>query len=197
MRHYLGYTVTGVIRYIAFGPLPVACDPNTPGSDDTADHLIAEAARDWPDVIGWLEYNCACADDQFGTCQCPQARTQDSNVDISGAPVMATLPTASWKLDGVAKAVNTREAPEVLTPGATVAGKLVVALPDTTELSLEAIPGMGAILADGLPATLTITSGESDAVNLTVPPAGITGGVRVHTEGVHTIAGMFIRGSLS
>lgn len=196
MKHYIGYEATGVIRFIAFGPLDPAVDPNNPGGNADAEHIVAEAARDWPSVVGWVEYDCPCPNNAGPACTCPHDRHKDSVVsDPGGTPSLVTVPVASWKLDGAAKAANTRNTPEEVAAGATVACKLVVDLPDDTELTLESIPGVVALAA--LPTTLTITGGESQAVNLTAPPAGLLGGVRVHTEGVHQIAGMFIQGAFA
>ena len=200
MKNWLGYEATGIIRtfHIRGGGFPdtAEIDLNDPGSSEEADWIRAEVARDFPDVVAFIEYDCPCDDDAFGTCVCPQERAYDGCIDLSGTPTLAVTPVATWEVDGSPQASTTRNAP--LVTSGVLSVKLVVDLPDATpNISVEEIPNMPSVLSDALPLALTITDGKSQAFNLTTPLAGLVGAVRVNTQGVHQIAALFVRGALA
>lgn len=203
MRTWLGYTAQGVIRTTHWmqnapgvddGWPEVGSDPNDPQGDPQALFIVAECARDHPDVVGWYLYDCPCSGEAVGTCDCPYMRAQDSIYD-EGSGELVTLPEASWLLDGLAQPSGTTPVPKA--PGSQHTLRLVIAVSDATVIPLSSLAGgYVAEIAGGLPVNLVIGGGQSQEITVTTPPAGMKGGVRAHAEGICQLAALVLQGSL-
>lgn len=198
MRHYFGYDINGQLRSLEiYGPTGWPTDQcmEDPDCADASVTSLREArAKNAPDIINWVLYNCPCdagQGDLVKDCVCFNSKFSESVVDVPNKTLIAK-PLRTVFLDDVA---IENEGEVFKTPGSTVVLKIFsAAMPDGEKATCVQRGIVNMTIEDEW--ELSFQNGMSETKALIVPPEGIKGIVAIGGRLMRPIA-FLVRGHTS
>lgn len=181
MRHYFGYTINGQLRSVeTYGPAgwpAEKCMEDPDCLEAAVTSLRKSRAKNAPDVINWVLYDCPCDPGQgaiLRDCVCFNAKFSENYVDTV-SKAMVPKPMQTILVDDVVIVsgdVITRD------PGTILTFKVVsVGMLDGAKVTCNQKGSIDITLDDEW--ELTFSGGETETTNLTAPAQGSKGYVSI------------------